>query len=57
MDGPWRADLVDELTTFPAGQHDDQVDAMTHGLAFFRGQKTGPFLFGKSGSGTNWSAF
>ena len=25
--GPWNDDFLDELTTFPYGTHDDQVDA------------------------------
>lgn len=29
---PWVKDLVAELTTFPAGANDDQVDALTQGL-------------------------
>lgn len=27
-DAPWRADLVSECLRFPAGVHDDQVDAL-----------------------------
>lgn len=27
-DAPWRADLLSELMSFPAGKHDDQVDAL-----------------------------
>lgn len=30
-DAPWRADLISECLRFPAGVHDDQVDAL--GLA------------------------
>ena len=29
---PWVADFVEELVSFPAGAHDDQVDAMTQAL-------------------------
>lgn len=28
MDAPWRADLEAEMMSFPAGRHDDQVDAL-----------------------------
>lgn len=31
-DAPWVAALLDELTAFPEGLHDDQVDAMSQGL-------------------------
>jgi predicted phage terminase large subunit-like protein len=30
---PWLAALLDELTAFPQGSHDDQVDAMSLGLS------------------------
>lgn len=29
---PWVADVVEEWTAFPAGAHDDIVDAMSHGI-------------------------
>lgn len=29
---PWVDDYIEELTTFPAGKHDDQVDTTTHFL-------------------------
>lgn len=29
---PWLEDYIEELTTFPAGKHDDQVDATVHFL-------------------------
>ena len=32
-DAPWLAALLDELTAFPDGEHDDQVDAMSLGLS------------------------
>lgn len=33
VDGtPWRVDLVDELLSFPAGKHDDQVDTLAYGV-------------------------
>jgi predicted phage terminase large subunit-like protein len=31
-DAPWIVGFVDEVTTFPAAAHDDQVDAMTQAL-------------------------
>lgn len=34
---PWLDDFVQEVTTFPAGRHDDQVDALVHGLSWLRG--------------------
>lgn len=30
---PWRGDLIEELTVFPNGKNDDQVDALTQALA------------------------
>jgi predicted phage terminase large subunit-like protein len=33
---PWLADLKAELLAFPNGKHDDQVDALTQGLAYGR---------------------
>jgi predicted phage terminase large subunit-like protein len=32
-EAPWLAEYVHELTTFPRGKHDDQVDATSHALA------------------------
>lgn len=32
---PWREDYLDELKTFPAGNHDDQVDATTIALQMY----------------------
>lgn len=32
----WLADFLDELSSFPAAPHDDQVDAFTQGLGFLR---------------------
>ncbi|HUY28568.1 MAG TPA: phage terminase large subunit [Candidatus Binataceae bacterium] len=34
----WRDELLDEVTSFPAAAHDDQVDSMTQALAWLRGQ-------------------
>jgi len=34
---PWLADYLDELSSFPNGVHDDQVDATTQALNFLRG--------------------
>lgn len=33
---PWRRDFDGELVAFPASSHDDQVDAMTQALRYFR---------------------
>lgn len=33
---PWLADYIHELTTFPRGRHDDQVDATTQGLEWIQ---------------------
>lgn len=45
--GPWMDDFLDELVSFPTGQHDDMVDALS--IASFLAQKYVPsslFLFG-----------
>ncbi len=36
---PWLIAFEDELTTFPAGVHDDQVDSMTQALNYMRQHK------------------
>lgn len=33
---PWLRDFIDELVSFPAGAHDDQVDAMTQALRYLK---------------------
>ena len=33
----WREDFLDEVTSFPAAPHDDQVDALTQALGWLRG--------------------
>lgn len=33
---PWVDDFVDEITTFPAGANDDQVDGMTQAIRYFQ---------------------
>lgn len=33
---PWVRDFVEELISFPAGAHDDQVDSMTQALRFLK---------------------
>ena len=40
-EAPWLADYLAELTTFPAGRHDDQVDSTSQALAWARGPLTG----------------
>lgn len=34
---PWADSFVDELAKFPRGEHDDQVDALTHALSYLTG--------------------
>lgn len=40
---PWVKEFVDEVTTFPAGAHDDEVDAMTQALRDLYSAKRGFF--------------
>lgn len=35
---PWLEDFLSELTSFPRGKHDDQVDAFTQALQYFKDQ-------------------
>ena len=37
---PWVADFVDELTAFPRGKNDDQVDCMVHALTWYTRPQT-----------------
>jgi predicted phage terminase large subunit-like protein len=41
----WLAEFVDEITSFPAAPHDDQVDATTQALNWFREQAQEGFEF------------
>jgi predicted phage terminase large subunit-like protein len=41
----WVDDFVEEITRFPAAPHDDQVDACTQALLFYRSQFGGIFLY------------
>jgi len=36
---PWVNDFVEECTAFPNGKHDDQVDACTQALIYFKNRK------------------
>jgi hypothetical protein len=38
-EAPWLADYLAELTTFPAGRHDDQVDSTAQALAWARAKR------------------
>lgn len=40
---PWIKDLVECCASFPGGQYDDDVDAMTQALAYFRKHETDGF--------------
>ncbi len=37
----WLADYLAELTTFPAGRHDDQVDSTAQALAWASAKRQG----------------
>lgn len=41
---PWIGDVVEEWTAFPAGAHDDIVDAMSHGIAKLAKKRVTDFL-------------
>jgi len=45
-EAPWLAEYVHELTTFPRGKHDDQVDATSQALAWIQeSRRTMPFSY------------
>jgi predicted phage terminase large subunit-like protein len=56
---PWLRDFLDEVTSFPAAPHDDQVDALTMALNYLREHqyepvplqivRSAPSRFGSSG--------
>ncbi len=41
-EAPWLADYLRELTLFPAGRHDDQVDSTAQALAWVRNRPRAP---------------
>jgi predicted phage terminase large subunit-like protein len=41
----WVSDLIDELCNFPAATNDDQVDALSMGLAYLSQRNQHPILF------------
>jgi len=41
----WLRDFLDEVTSFPAAPHDDQVDAMTQALNYLRENQYEPFRY------------
>jgi len=42
---PWLHDYVDELSSFPNGSHDDQVDSTTQALAYLSGRTQRHYSF------------
>jgi len=36
LEGAWLADFIEEITSFPAAPHDDQVDALCQALSHLR---------------------
>lgn len=43
-EAPWLTDYVRELTAFPLGRHDDQVDSTSQALAWFNPRIADPGL-------------
>ncbi len=43
-EAPWLAEYLRELTLFPAGRHDDQVDSTAQALAWIRSRPRAPAL-------------
>jgi predicted phage terminase large subunit-like protein len=41
----WLRDFLDEVTSFPAAPHDDQVDAMTQALGYMREHQYEPYRY------------
>lgn len=41
----WLSDYVHEITSFPTGKHDDQVDSTTQALALIREEMDEPGIF------------
>ena len=41
VQAPWLANYLAELTAFPAGRHDDQVDSTAQVLAWMKRSRTG----------------
>jgi predicted phage terminase large subunit-like protein len=42
---PWKSSFLEELASFPGAAHDDQVDALVHGLTYLRENARGEFRF------------
>jgi phage terminase large subunit-like protein len=42
----WLSDYVHEVTSFPTGKHDDQVDSTTQALALIREEMDEPSIIG-----------
>jgi hypothetical protein len=42
---PWLREFLDEVTSFPAAPHDDQVDAMTLALNYLRENQYEPYRY------------
>jgi len=43
--GEWNKPLLDELSVFPNGAHDDQVDALSGGYNYLPKASPTPFMF------------
>ena len=43
--GAWNTDFIDEACSFPAGHHDDQIDAVSIAVKMAQGRKRGTYAF------------
>ena len=46
---PWLADYVDEMSAFPNGEHDDQVDSSSQALNWLALQPKRELFIGRAG--------
>lgn len=48
---PWLHDFLEEISLFPTGKHDDQVDTVSHALEYMQGKKGRVITGGKIARG------
>lgn len=58
---PWLFDFIEEISNFPTGKHDDQVDAMTQAITYLSSRMSSNVVLPKlpkrliSGGGSGWT--